>query len=135
MHEWALAEGVIETVIQSVNAAEKNKVREVVVAVGQLQQIRRETFEFSLREMMPENPVLADTRFVVEIEPAQFCCRRCQHPFGFEAIAEAFGEDEGEAVHLIPELAHAFARCPSCGSADFDVQSGRGVRVTSITAE
>ena len=135
MHEWALAEGVIETVLQSVKAACKQRVQEVVVSVGQLQQIRRETFDFSLQEMMPDAPILKDASFQVEIEPAKFQCRRCPESFGFDVLAGSLGDDSGEAIHFIPELAHAFARCPACGSADFDVVAGRGVRVASITAE
>jgi hydrogenase nickel incorporation protein HypA/HybF len=42
---------------------------------------------------------------------------------------------EAEAVHFIPELAHAFLQCPSCGSPDFEMLAGRGVSIGSIEAE
>jgi hydrogenase nickel incorporation protein HypA/HybF len=42
---------------------------------------------------------------------------------------------EREAVHFLPEAAHAYLRCPRCGSVDFDVAAGRGVSIVSIELE
>ena len=41
-------------------------------------------------------------------------------------------EETREAIHFLPEAAHAFVRCPSCGSPDFAVSKGRGVSIKSI---
>ncbi len=43
------------------------------------------------------------------------------------------GENEQEAIHFVPEAAHAFIRCPACGSPDFEISKGRGVWVERIT--
>ena len=44
-------------------------------------------------------------------------------------------EQTREAIHFLPEAAHAFIRCPSCKSPDYRVQAGRGVSIASITLD
>ena len=44
-------------------------------------------------------------------------------------------EDTKEAIHFLPEVAHSFISCPSCGSADFRVDRGRGLTISSIEFE
>ena len=38
-------------------------------------------------------------------------------------------------IHFVPELAHAYLRCPDCSSADFEVLGGRGVSIDAIEGE
>ena len=40
-----------------------------------------------------------------------------------------------EAIHFIPELAHAFLECPSCQSPDFELLQGRGVSIGAIEGD
>ncbi|UCF49843.1 MAG: hydrogenase maturation nickel metallochaperone HypA, partial [Thermoplasmatales archaeon] len=54
MHEWALAESILTT---AVNAAEKEKIKkikEIVVGLGELQQVEQDIFEFALGELIKE---------------------------------------------------------------------------------
>jgi hydrogenase nickel incorporation protein HypA/HybF len=44
-------------------------------------------------------------------------------------------DDEAEAIHFIPEVAFVHARCPKCGSPDFEILKGRGVSIASIKGE
>jgi hydrogenase nickel incorporation protein HypA/HybF len=44
-------------------------------------------------------------------------------------------EDETEAIHFMPEIAHIYIRCPQCKSPDFDIIQGRGVQVGVIEGE
>jgi Zn finger protein HypA/HybF involved in hydrogenase expression len=37
-----------------------------------------------------------------------------------------------EAIHFIPELSHAFVRCPECGSPDFIILAGRGITLERV---
>jgi hydrogenase nickel incorporation protein HypA/HybF len=41
-------------------------------------------------------------------------------------------EEAREAIHFLPEAAHAYIRCPKCGSPDFEILSGRGVWLESV---
>jgi hydrogenase nickel incorporation protein HypA/HybF len=130
MHEWALAEAAVETVRRE---AAGRRVLGVRLAFGELQQVDRDIFEAAVRELAPEASIDA-AAFTVEVETARFVCRGCGRSWGLDATPD-LGDDEREAIHLLPEAAHAYVRCPGCGSADFDVAAGRGVSIASIELE
>lgn len=133
MHEWALAEGVISTALEEADREGLVAIERVEVVIGELQRIKKETFEFAIAEVLPrDQPRLEGADITLEIEPAAFRCRGCTHEFGYRDVSGALGPDEGEAVHFVPELAHAFLECPSCGSPDFEVVRGRGVWIREI---
>ncbi len=101
--------------------------RPVAVLVGELQAIDREIFEFALASLAAEAGLPADS-FVVRAEPAQFRCRACGRRWGLGAES-GLTDEQREAIHFLPESAHAFVRCPGCGSVDFEVERGRGVAI------
>jgi hydrogenase nickel incorporation protein HypA/HybF len=133
MHELALAEAVVAAALEAADRAGLSKLARIVVKVGELQQIRKETFEFALAEVLPgEEPRLASTQIRVEVEPARLRCRPCGAQFPLSGETGRRPVEQAEAIHLIPELAHAFLRCPACRSPDFEVLEGRGVSIESI---
>lgn len=133
MHEFALADAVVKAAARAAREAGIDRVERIVVRVGELQQIERELFEFSLTQVLPAaDPVLAGVRFEVETEPVVFHCRVCERRFGTADLGEGSDPDSAEAVHFLPELAHAFVRCPGCGSPDFDIVAGRGVTLEKV---
>ena len=71
MHEWALAEAVLDSVREH---SAGRRVSRVVLRFGELQQIDREIFDFALRELGGE---LGSARFEIESEPARFACNAC----------------------------------------------------------
>ncbi|MFH1331285.1 MAG: hydrogenase/urease maturation nickel metallochaperone HypA [Actinomycetota bacterium] len=132
MHEFALADAVVKAALRAARDAGIDRIQTITVRVGELQQIRTDLFEFSLAEVLPaSDPVLEGARFVVEQEPVRFRCRVCEREFGRPDL-EADGADELEAMHFIPELSHAFVRCPGCGSPDFFILAGRGVTLERV---
>ena len=136
MHEYALAEAVVRAAVRVAEDEGLAAVTAVDVRVGELQQIRQDLFEFALKEMRPaDEPRLAATRFHVAVEPALLTCRACAQTFSMSEAQGASTEDDLEAVHFVPELAHAFFACPGCGSPDFDVTAGRGVTIASVEGE
>ncbi len=133
MHEWALAEAVIKTAI---NAAEKEniqKITNITVQLGELQQIDEEIFRYALDELVE---LYADHFLKVQIEllieKTQLRCNNCDHIWMFDSMKDSLGKDEAEAIHFIPEVAFVHTRCPKCGSPDFQVTQGRGVSLSSI---
>ena len=58
MHEWALAEGVIQAASGSVEERGLEKVTEVVVRIGELQQIEHEILQFALEQL--RTPLMKD---------------------------------------------------------------------------
>ena len=133
MHEWALAEAVIEAAIEESRKAGLQAVTEILVKVGELQQLELELFQSAMDELANEyatDTLLKHARIILEPEPALFKCRVCDHEWAFKAAN--LQADEGEAVHFAPEVAHAYLRCPECKSPDFEVLQGRGVTIQRI---
>ena len=133
MHEFALADAVVKAAMRAAREAGIDQVERVTVRVGELQQIEVDLFEFSLGQVLPANdPILTGVRFVVEAEPVVFGCRVCDRRFGTGDLGDEGDAESAEAMHFLPELAHAFVRCPGCGSPDFDIVAGRGVTLVKI---
>ena len=127
MHEWALAESVVETVLREAGG---RRVLGVRLAFGELQQVDRDIFAAALADLAPAAGIDA-AAFEVAVEPARFACRACAASWAF-ADVPTLSEDDREAIHLLPEAAHAYLHCPHCGSVDFDVVAGRGVTIAAI---
>lgn len=131
MHELALADAVIKAALSAADDAGIATIDRIVVSVGELQQIEPDLFTFSLTAVLPSQDArLEGTTFDVTIAEARFICRSCNVTYGRSDID--LGAHEGESVHFIPELLHAFARCPRCASPDFDITEGRGILLTRI---
>ncbi|MHC4429706.1 MAG: hydrogenase/urease maturation nickel metallochaperone HypA, partial [Planctomycetota bacterium] len=80
-------------------------------------------------------PRVARTEFRIDIVPARFRCTPCGNEFSLADTDGPANEDESEAIHFVPELAHAILRCPGCNSPDFEVTAGRGVHILRIAGD
>ena len=133
MHELALADAVVKAAIRAADDENLHSLDQVVVRVGELQQIDGGLLKYALSEVVPTTDArFAETVFQIELEPVDFACRRCKTHFGRTALEEVGNTEALEAMHLVPELAHTFIRCPRCGSPDFDLIAGRGVTLVEI---
>ncbi|MCD6120929.1 MAG: hydrogenase nickel incorporation protein HypA [Spirochaetales bacterium] len=130
MHEWALAEAVISTVEENTESTDMSRLQEVTVRLGELQNIDLAAFSKGL-EMMTKGKGAGLDLFKLEIEKAVFHCNYCGTEWSLDDYP-GIGEDEREAIHFLPESAHAYMKCPECGSSDFAIKSGRGVTIESI---
>ena len=128
MHEWALAEAVIAAASEAAKKEGLREVTEVRIRVGELQQIEQEVFKFALSQL--KKAELESARFRIEKVRAKLECRACGHTWIFSK--ERLDEGTIEAIHFVPEVAHAYVKCPRCGSPDFEVLEGRGVWLLSI---
>ncbi len=126
MHEWALAEAVIAAAEKRVTPSEERSPGSMIVLIGELQAIDREIFAFALESLLAGSALPAGL-FRMEMELAEFLCRACGRRWG---LSEAgLTAEQREAIHFLPESAHAFVRCPACGGVDFGVERGRGVSI------
>ncbi len=127
VHEWALAEAIVEYVKS--NYPNINKFKRIEILLGELQSIDEEILGFSLKEILKSENITVD-ELVLGEEEAVLRCRRCRHEW---RLKELKLEDEvKEAIHFVPEVAHSFIKCPKCGSRDFEVVRGRGVYVKEV---
>ncbi|MCW4013915.1 MAG: hydrogenase nickel incorporation protein HypA [Candidatus Bathyarchaeota archaeon] len=131
MHEWALAEGVISTAQRFAEDNGLTKVTEVVVMIGELQQVEHDVLEFAFEQL--KTPLFKEAEFVLKSQPAKFKCRNCGNEWSFKA--QGLSEDVSEAIHFVPEMAHVYIKCTECGSPDFEVSEGRGVWLATIKGE
>lgn len=128
MHEWALAEAVISTASKIATEKHLEKITEVNIKLGELQQVDREIFAFALSQLKLER--FQNAKFNLVENEAMLSCRVCGHEWFF---SKANLDDlTKEAIHFVPEIAHAYIKCPSCGSYDFEINQGRGVWIESI---
>jgi len=136
VHEWALAEGVIDTAVELSEKEGFSRITKIVVRIGALQRIDPDFFRKALETVMPENdPRLRSVELVLNLEPAGFGCRKCGHEFGQADAGTGLDHEQLEAIHFVPELAHAFMHCPACESPDFEVRRGRGLWLDSLEGE
>ena len=133
MHEWALAEAVVATVEKIRGEHGGRPVLAVRLRFGELQNVDLEAFRAGLAAALASLPYGPEA-FQCLSEPAAFRCRACGRLWPL-AEAPGIGEEEREAIHFLPESAHAYLRCPGCGSPDFELAAGRGVSIESVELE
>jgi len=133
MHELVIVSGIIDAVTQ-VAQRENKKVSMVRIAVGELASFDINLIR-DLIEMLRKGTCLEEAEVIVEEEGAKVRCKACGASWGFKELVEPLTEDEREMIHFLPELVSSFSKCPSCGSRDLEIESGRGIRVSQIELE
>jgi hydrogenase nickel incorporation protein HypA/HybF len=131
MHEWALAEAVISTILTLAKEKGAKEIAETKIKIGNLQQIEADILTTAFRELV-KNTQLEKTEIKLEVEEAYLKCKVCGIEWNFKDAMSTLKGEESEAIHFVPELAHAFIRCPRCGSPDFEVTRGRGIWIEYI---
>jgi hydrogenase nickel incorporation protein HypA/HybF len=132
MHEWALAEAVVAAATETARQQKLAVVDEIVLNIGELQAIDNEMFTSLVRDQLVNAAAEMRNAKVRAVRgAAAFECQACRKEFS-EQDAKV-GEEEREAIHFVPEMAHVYMRCPACGSPDFSIVRGRGVFIQEIT--
>jgi hydrogenase nickel incorporation protein HypA/HybF len=136
MHEWALAESLINTAIEAAKKEKLKIITEIRIQIGELQQIEKEIFEFALNEIIKsKGEKLRNTKTTIKIEESKLKCNNCKNIWKFSDVKNKLNNEESEAIHFIPETTFVHTRCLKCGSPDFKITSGRGITITSIKGE
>ena len=133
MHEWALAESVVQAVLKERTRLGNPRITSVALAFGELQAVDGEAFTEGLSHYLLGCPFSADI-FTIETEPVLFACTVCGRTWKFEDLPDC-PDTVREAIHFIPESVSAYVACPSCGTGDFVIREGRGVTIKSIGFE
>jgi len=141
MHEWSVSDGIVRAALAAVARDSLKKVKEVVVYVGELAQLDISILQEAVK-IFSENTVLEGVFFRFEVVKAEFECKKCGATWTLKDVmriieeetktSKILDEEGGEydiPLHYMPEIVYAFSRCPKCGSKDFEVKSGLGVKV------
>lgn len=131
MHEWALAEAVVKSVINLAQSKNLRKVEFISLKVGEIQQIDLEVFDYALKELS-KGTVLENAQLKYVLHPAKILCNNCGNTWDYSESFKKLNEEEKEAIHFIPETIHVYIRCPNCGSVDFEIKEGRGVWIEEV---
>lgn len=131
MHEWALAEGVVNTALEIAQNKNLRKVKTILLKVGEIQQIDLEVFDFALKELSKDT-ILEKAEIKYENFPAYLSCNVCGYKWSFYETFNKLNEEEKEAIHFVPETIHVYIKCPKCGSHDFEITEGRGVFIEDV---
>ncbi len=129
VHEWALAESIAMYVAR---VSKGRNVRRLVLSIGRLQSVDIEIFDFALKELLNEGNVVVDELKYLN-EEILLKCRKCG--FEWSPSLESLGSEVSECIHFIPEVIHSYITCPKCNSRDYDLLSGRGVKVVEVVLE
>jgi len=136
MHEWALAESILTAALEAAEKEKLKKITEIHIAIGELQQIEQDIFQFALDQIIEQQKdKLENVKIKIKTEKSTLKCNSCKNTWKFSEMQKKINEDEAEAIHFIPEVAYVHTRCPNCGSPDFDIETGRGVTITHIKGE
>ena len=114
MHELSIVHGIIETVSESVEAANAKKIIAVYLTVGALSGVVKEALLFSFDLATEETP-LAGSKLVVEEVPVAIFCTTC------DAVRELAGVQS--------------FRCPVCRTPSGDIRRGKELEIRSIEIE
>ncbi len=131
MHEWALAEGIIQTVIDYAKKHNAVSVKSIKIVLGELQDIEKEIVEFALNELKKDT-IANDAIIEFYEEKAIFKCRACGYTWSLRDVNKKLNPEIREDIHFVPEVVHSFLSCPRCGSRDFEVVEGRGIYIKEI---
>ncbi|MEM0372104.1 MAG: hydrogenase nickel incorporation protein HypA [Ignisphaera sp.] len=130
MHEWALAEGIIEALARRAKEAGVNKFGMLKIILGELQQVDREILKYALDELLKlakDSLGIIVDNIVFEEESVVLQCSRCG--YRWRPVLDILDESVKESIHFIPEVIHVYISCPQCGSHDFSIIGGRGIAI------
>ncbi len=143
MHEWSLAYSIVETILDLLREGKFRSIKEVVIEVGKLVQIDLEIFQQAIQEVAALHG-LNNVKFTIVEVSTRFRCSRCGHVWSWDETLEKIGteiEDPElrkaclESIHLMPAAVFAYARCPACGSPDFEVIEGFDVKISKVIGD
>jgi hydrogenase nickel incorporation protein HypA/HybF len=133
MHEWALAESIVMATVEEASKEKLKSITQVTISIGELQQIEKEIFLFALNELgKSQKPPIKKDAFVLKTEKSTLTCKNCEEIWKYSDMKKKLNLTESESIHFIPEVVFVHARCPRCGSPDFEITKGRGVVLSSI---
>ena len=113
MHEFSLAQNIIEIVEETVVKNKVSKVSCIELEIGTLSGVEISALDMALESLQP-GTIIEGAEIMKQIISGKAKCTNCQHEFEPEDI---------------------FAVCPVCGNFAADIIKGKEFRVKSITAE
>jgi hydrogenase nickel incorporation protein HypA/HybF len=113
MHEFSLAQNIVEIAEESAKKAGKNTVAKVDVEAGTQSGVVFEALETAM-EAIKKGTMLENAKIIIHRIQARARCNECSHEFDIQELYDA---------------------CPKCGSFMHEILCGTELRVKSLEAE
>ena len=120
MHEYSMAVGILNTVIDTAEANNAIEVTEMVIEIGKLAMLNPEQLKFMLGALC-QDTIAENAKITIEDIDVEIKCHNC----GFEGIGILDDSD-----HYMPMIL-----CPECESHRVEVINGRDINVKNISVE
>lgn len=136
MHEYSLAQAVLNSVEEFMKKDKARGKLKVLVSIGELQHVSAQQFKEILGGAAMERGIRAE--FSVETESAAFKCFSCGNQWVWEKAKKQLKNHDYDHLHdhehdqdeLLPEIA-----CPKCRSNDIEITAGLDVKIKEINFE
>jgi len=131
MHELSLSKATYKSILKIVQNKNKdlNEIKEIILGIGEIQNIDIEIFLQSLENYLP------NIKINYEIIKAKIKCNKCFNEWFYSDSLNSLDEDQKESIHFIPETIYLFIRCNKCNSNDFEIIDGRGIFILDLLFE
>lgn len=113
MHEMAIAQGILDIVVQEASQNGADRITRIKLRIGEMTGIQPDALTFCFEALAAETPARA-AELEIEIVPLVAECQSCGQQFGVER--------------------YRFF-CPACSSADVKTLSGRELQVEHLEVE
>ena len=120
MHEFSMATGILNTVLETAKANDAIEVTEIVIEIGKLAMINPEQLKFMLSALC-EDTIAQNAKLIIEDIDVEIKCHNC----GFEGIGNVDDSD-----HYVP-----MTLCPKCESHRVQILNGKDIIVKNISIE
>lgn len=123
MHEFSLANQIVEKVLDLAKGKKTKKVASIEVSVGELTLLgEEEQVKFWLKELLNQKEITKDARIKLNTIKALVKCKKC----GYEGdLKVEIKHDHSQSAFL----------CPTCGQGDLEIKRGRDCVIERIEVE
>ena len=120
MHEFSMAQGILNAVLETAEENDANKVTDIVIQIGKLAMLNPEQLTFMLNVLI-EDTIAENANIVIEDIDVEIKCYNCD----YEGIGDVDDSD-----HYLPMIL-----CPKCESHRVNVLNGKDVTIKNISIE
>lgn len=110
MHEFGIAQGLLETVLNRAESAGANEIQWIKLEIGVLAGVEEEALTFAFTALS-EGTKAGHAKLLIEKIPLRCQCHACGHPFTCRPFAY---------------------RCPKCGISSNNVISGKEMNLVAM---
>lgn len=120
MHEFSMAQGILNAVLETAEENDANKVTDIVIQIGKLAMLNSEQLTFMLNVLI-EDTIAENANIVIEDVDVEIKCYNCD----YEGIGDVDDSD-----HYLPMIL-----CSKCESHRVNVLNGKDVIIKNISIE